>query len=95
MSESPENRRQLFDRLEGLMLPEDVAIALGISKATLRDLDIPHVRLTRSSSVYFPDEIVTWLRAHPRHGHATTLSQDAYNDLVEVINGHQHASVQS
>jgi hypothetical protein len=61
-----ERQRQVFERLEGLMSPEDVALALGVSPSTLRTLDIPHVKLTRSSRVYFPDEVVVWLRAQER-----------------------------
>jgi hypothetical protein len=61
-----ERQRQVFERLEGLMAPEDVALALGVSETTLRDLGVPHVKLTRSSRVYFPDEVVAWLRARER-----------------------------
>lgn len=65
-AELPDKRKELFDRLQGPMLPADVALALGISKDTLRTLGIPRVRLTRSSVIYFPDEVVAWLRAQER-----------------------------
>jgi hypothetical protein len=61
-----ERQRQVFEKLEGLMDPSDVALALNVSESTLRDLGIPHVKLTRSSRVYFPDEVVQWLRARER-----------------------------
>jgi hypothetical protein len=65
-------RRQLgmtsyeYEKLEGIMSERDVALALNISKDTLRTLGIPHVKLTRSSHIYFPDEVVTWLRGRDR-----------------------------
>jgi hypothetical protein len=61
-----EERERLFREFQGLMRPEDVARALGISQETLRKLRIPHVKLTRSSRIYFPDDIVLWLRAQER-----------------------------
>lgn len=61
-----DKQRQVFERLEGVMAPEDVALALHVSEDTLRDLGIPHVKLTRSSRVYFPDEVVSWLRGRER-----------------------------
>lgn len=62
----PEVRRQVFEQLHGVMRPDDLAIGLGISLDMLRDLGIPHVKLTRSSRVYFPDEVVAWLRSRER-----------------------------
>jgi hypothetical protein len=61
-----ERQRQVFERLEGLMNPEDVALALNVSEATLRNLGIPHVKLARGSRVYFPDDVVAWLRSQER-----------------------------
>jgi hypothetical protein len=61
----PEGKR-LFEQLQGVMRPDDLAIALGISNSTLRTLGVPHVKLTRSSRVYFPDEVVAWLRNRDR-----------------------------
>jgi hypothetical protein len=61
-----ERQKQVLEKLEGILNPEDVALALHVSTDTLRDLGIPHVKLTRSSRVYFPDEVVSWLRAQDR-----------------------------
>ena len=52
--------------LEGVLDGKGLALALHISEDTLRGLGIPHVKLTRSSRVYFPDEVVAWLRSRER-----------------------------
>lgn len=52
--------------LQGVLDSKGLALALHISDSTLRGLGIPHVRLTRSSRIYFPDEVVAWLRSRER-----------------------------
>ena len=52
--------------LAGVMDAKGLALALHVSESTLRDLGIPHVKLTRSSRIYFPDEVVAWLRSRER-----------------------------
>ena len=61
-----DRQRQVFERLEGVMSADDVALALHVSPSTLRTLGVPHVKLTRISRIYFPDEVVAWLRAQER-----------------------------
>lgn len=66
MDKTPRNGDAPKRELEGVMDSKALALALHVSEDTLRDLGIPHVKLTRSSRIYFPDEVVAWLRGRER-----------------------------
>jgi len=61
-----EEREQQIEKLDGVMDQDDVAIALHVSRATLRGMGIPHVKVTSRSRIYFNDEVVSWLRSRAR-----------------------------